>query len=84
MDQDSVHMMATTKMPMLKPGEYEIWRMRMKQYIQMVDYSLWDVIENGNAPLITQVVNGVETTIALATVEEKGQRRLDLKEEALY
>nr|GEW32915.1 ribonuclease H-like domain-containing protein [Tanacetum cinerariifolium] len=39
-------------------GEYEIWRMMMEQYIQMVDYSLWDVIENGNAPPITQVVKG--------------------------
>nr|GEZ68916.1 hypothetical protein [Tanacetum cinerariifolium] len=35
--------------------------------------------ENGNAPLITQVVKGVKTTIALATAEEKAQRRLELK-----
>nr|GEX48759.1 hypothetical protein [Tanacetum cinerariifolium] len=41
----------------------------------MVDYSLWEVIENGNAPPITQVVEGVETTIAPATVEQKAQRR---------
>nr|GEW14388.1 ribonuclease H-like domain-containing protein [Tanacetum cinerariifolium] len=53
--------------------------MRMEHYIQMVDYSLWDVIENGNAPLITQVVEGVETIIAPATAEEKAQRRLELK-----
>ncbi|GJS83784.1 ribonuclease H-like domain-containing protein [Tanacetum coccineum] len=32
--------------------------MRMEQYIQMIDYSLWEVIENGNAPLITKVVEG--------------------------
>nr|GEX80326.1 ribonuclease H-like domain-containing protein [Tanacetum cinerariifolium] len=50
--------------------------MRMEHYIQMVDYSLWDVIENGNAPLITQVV---KTIIAPATAEEKAQRRLELK-----
>nr|GEU73407.1 ribonuclease H-like domain-containing protein [Tanacetum cinerariifolium] len=43
----------------------------------MVDYSLWEVIENGNAPLITQVVKGVETIISLATAEEKAQRRRD-------
>nr|GEV89788.1 hypothetical protein [Tanacetum cinerariifolium] len=30
----------------------------------MVDYSLWEVIENGNAPPITKVVEGVETAIA--------------------
>nr|GEV52079.1 hypothetical protein [Tanacetum cinerariifolium] len=34
------------------------------------------VIENGNAPTITKVV---ETTIAPTTAEEKAQRRLELK-----
>ncbi|GJR59372.1 hypothetical protein Tco_1501534 [Tanacetum coccineum] len=42
----------------------------------MMDYSLWEVIENGNAPQIKKVV---ETTIASATAEEKTQRRLELK-----
>ncbi|GKG02686.1 hypothetical protein Tco_0310322 [Tanacetum coccineum] len=79
MDQDPTHMVAALKVPMLKPGEYELWRMRMKQYIQMIDYSLWEVIENGTAPLITKVVEGVETTIAPTSAEEKAQRRLELK-----
>ncbi|GJZ36122.1 ribonuclease H-like domain-containing protein [Tanacetum coccineum] len=35
--------------------------------------------KNGNAPLITKVVKGVETTIAPTTAEEKAQRRLELK-----
>nr|GFB38184.1 xylulose kinase-1 [Tanacetum cinerariifolium] len=51
MDQDTVHMMATSK----------------------------EVIENGNAPLITQVVKGVETIIAPVTAKEKAQIRLELK-----
>nr|GFC27142.1 hypothetical protein [Tanacetum cinerariifolium] len=46
MDHDSSHMVVASKVPMLKPGEYELWRMRMEQYIQMVDYSLWEVIKN--------------------------------------
>nr|GEZ11346.1 hypothetical protein [Tanacetum cinerariifolium] len=79
MDQDSAYMVAASKVPMLKPGEYELWMMRMEQYIQIVDYSLWDVIENGNAPLITQVVECVETIIAPPTAEENAQRRLKLK-----
>ncbi|GJR12185.1 hypothetical protein Tco_0794837 [Tanacetum coccineum] len=74
MDQDSAHMMAASKVPMLKPGEYELWRMRIEQYIQMINYSLWEVIENGNAPLITKFVEGVETTIAPTTAKEKAQR----------
>ncbi|GJR72908.1 uncharacterized mitochondrial protein-like protein [Tanacetum coccineum] len=38
--------------------------------------------ENGNAPPITKVVEGVETIIALTTAEEKAQRRLKLKEKS--
>ncbi|GJS83086.1 putative ribonuclease H-like domain-containing protein [Tanacetum coccineum] len=40
---------------------------------------LTPVLFNGNAPPITKVVKGVETTIAPTTVEEKAQRRLELK-----
>ncbi|GJX00840.1 hypothetical protein Tco_0184753 [Tanacetum coccineum] len=29
---------------------------RMEQYIQMIDYSLWEVIENGNAPPIKKAI----------------------------
>ncbi|GKA15664.1 hypothetical protein Tco_0695411 [Tanacetum coccineum] len=54
MDQDLVHMVAASKVPMLKP-------------------------ENGNAPPITKVVKGVETTIAPTTAKEKAQKRLELK-----
>ncbi|GJY82679.1 hypothetical protein Tco_0496055 [Tanacetum coccineum] len=54
MDQDSAHMVAALKVPMLKP-------------------------ENGNVPPITKVVEGVVTTIAPTTAEEKAQRRLELK-----
>ncbi|GKA21961.1 retrovirus-related pol polyprotein from transposon TNT 1-94 [Tanacetum coccineum] len=45
----------------------------------MVNYSLWEVIKNGNVPLVTKLVEGVETTIASVTAEEKAQRRLELK-----
>ncbi|GJZ81536.1 copia protein [Tanacetum coccineum] len=41
--------------------------------------SIQEVIENGNAPPITKVIEGVETTIAPTTAEEKAQRRLKLK-----
>ncbi|GKF70038.1 hypothetical protein Tco_0203095 [Tanacetum coccineum] len=79
MDQDSAHLVAASKVPMLKLGEYDLWRMRMEQYIQMIDYSLWEVIENGNAPPITKVVKSFETTIALTTAKEKARRRLELR-----
>nr|GEX29497.1 hypothetical protein [Tanacetum cinerariifolium] len=37
----------------------------------MIDYSLWKAIENGNVPLITQVVECVETTIALLLLKKR-------------
>nr|GEW22686.1 putative reverse transcriptase domain-containing protein [Tanacetum cinerariifolium] len=77
-DQDSAYMVVASKVPMFKPGKYELWRMRMEQYIQIIDYSLWKVIENGNAPPITKNFEGIETTIAPTTPEEKAQRRLEL------
>ncbi|GJU14877.1 ribonuclease H-like domain-containing protein [Tanacetum coccineum] len=55
MDQDLVHMVAALKVLMLKPGEFELWRMRMEQYIQMVDYSLWEVIENDAKSLLRAI-----------------------------
>ncbi|GJR29810.1 hypothetical protein Tco_1106042 [Tanacetum coccineum] len=58
MDQDSSHMVAASKVPILKP-------------------------ENGNAPPITKVVEGVEITIAPATVEEKAQRSTSSTNEAV-
>ncbi|GJT27657.1 hypothetical protein Tco_0907932 [Tanacetum coccineum] len=45
----------------------------------MINYSLWEVIENRNSPLVTEFVEGVETTIGPSTTEEKAQRRLELK-----
>nr|GEU37789.1 putative reverse transcriptase domain-containing protein [Tanacetum cinerariifolium] len=63
MDQDVVHMMIASKVPILKPGKYELWRMRMELYIQMVDYSLWEVIENGNKPPVTTVVKDAKSLL---------------------
>ncbi|GKC92932.1 hypothetical protein Tco_1158374 [Tanacetum coccineum] len=77
MDQDSAHMVAASKVPMLKPGEYEIWRMRIEQYIQMIDYALWEVIENGATLPKTTTVEGVVTVMPITTAEEKAQRRLE-------
>ncbi|GJR26305.1 hypothetical protein Tco_1102537 [Tanacetum coccineum] len=79
MDQDSAHIVAASKVPMLKPGEFELWRMRIEQYIQMIDYALWEVIENGATLLKTQVVEGVTTMMPITSVEDKAQRRLELK-----
>ncbi|GKA79113.1 hypothetical protein Tco_0785709, partial [Tanacetum coccineum] len=79
MDLESAHMVAASKVPMLKPGEFEIERMRIEQYIQMIDYALWEVIENGNSAPKSTVVEGVEKIIPPTTTEEKAQKRLEVK-----
>ncbi|GJT84986.1 ribonuclease H-like domain-containing protein [Tanacetum coccineum] len=79
MDQDSAHMVAASKVPMLKPSEFELWRMRIEQYIQMIDYALWEAIENGATLLKTTVVEGVEKVMPITSVEDKAQRRLEVK-----
>ncbi|GJU73555.1 ribonuclease H-like domain-containing protein [Tanacetum coccineum] len=77
MDQDSAYMVATSKVPMLKPGEFKLWRMKIEQYIQMIDYALWEVKENGATLLKTQVVEGVTTVMPITSAEDKAQRRLE-------
>nr|GEY96822.1 hypothetical protein [Tanacetum cinerariifolium] len=53
--------------------------MRMEQYLQCINYNLWEIIENGNASIVTKLMDGKETIIPPTTVEEKAQRRAELK-----
>ncbi|GJX62289.1 putative reverse transcriptase domain-containing protein [Tanacetum coccineum] len=41
----------TARLPLLNPGDYDLWLMRIEQYFLMTDYSLWEVIKNGNKVL---------------------------------
>nr|GEV21862.1 hypothetical protein [Tanacetum cinerariifolium] len=79
MDQDVAHMVAASKVPMLKPKEFKIWRMRIEKYIQMIDYSLWEVIENGNSLPKTQTVECVETVMPITSTKHKAHIRLEVK-----
>ncbi|GJS60310.1 putative ribonuclease H-like domain-containing protein, partial [Tanacetum coccineum] len=68
---------ALAKLPMLKLGEYEMWEIRIKQYFQIQDYALWEVIENGNSwvPIpVTAPESGPSTALKMtvpSTAEEK-------------
>ncbi|GKD73411.1 ribonuclease H-like domain-containing protein [Tanacetum coccineum] len=69
----------TIKLPILQPGEYDLWKMRMEQYLQCIDYTLWEIIENGNAPIVTKTGDVKETVIPPISVKEKAQKRAELK-----
>ncbi|GKD75756.1 hypothetical protein Tco_1334038, partial [Tanacetum coccineum] len=45
----------------------------------MIDYALWEVIENGATLPKTTTVTGVVTVMPITTAEEKAQRRLEVK-----
>ncbi|GJX13996.1 hypothetical protein Tco_0205754 [Tanacetum coccineum] len=70
-DQDSAHIVAASKVPMLKLDEFELWRIRIEQYILMTDYALWEVIKNGATLPKTQVVEGVTTVMPITSTEDK-------------
>nr|GFB17530.1 zf-CCHC domain-containing protein/DUF4219 domain-containing protein/UBN2 domain-containing protein [Tanacetum cinerariifolium] len=55
------------KLPILNPNEFDLWKIRIEQYFLMTDYSLWDVILNGDSPIPTRVVDGVVQPIAPTT-----------------
>ncbi|GKF74261.1 hypothetical protein Tco_0220593, partial [Tanacetum coccineum] len=80
---------ALAKLPMLKLGEYEIWEIRIKQYFQIQDYALWEVIENGNSwvPIpITASKTGPSTATKMtvsSTAEEKTCKKNDVKAKSL-
>ncbi|GKB16232.1 hypothetical protein Tco_0850155 [Tanacetum coccineum] len=73
------------KLPLLKQGEYDTWRLRIESYIQLQDYSLWEIIEEGNSfkPVAhtTTDNDGISTTTipGVVTAEEKILKKNDLK-----
>ncbi|GKD73821.1 hypothetical protein Tco_1332103 [Tanacetum coccineum] len=88
MELESTNSGPTAKLPILKLGEYEMWAMRIKQYFQIQDYALWEVIENGDSWVpISQTTeeNGITTSKVStpATAEEKIKRKNDVKARGL-
>nr|GEZ44423.1 hypothetical protein [Tanacetum cinerariifolium] len=53
--------------------------MRIEQYFLMTDYSLWEVILNGDSPVPTCIIEGVAQPVAPTTVEQKLARKNELK-----
>ncbi|GJU93983.1 uncharacterized mitochondrial protein-like protein [Tanacetum coccineum] len=85
MDLETTQTNVAAKLPLLKQGEYEMWRLRIEQYFQVQDYALWEVIENGNSfkpvPRTTQNADGTSTSMipGAVTTEEKAQKNNDVK-----
>ncbi|GJV35786.1 hypothetical protein Tco_1408263 [Tanacetum coccineum] len=80
---ESPQMVSTVKLPILKKGEYTLWSMRMEQYLTNTDYSLWQVILNGDGPIqVTTNEKGIETESGFGgNVESKKMQKTVLKQQ---
>nr|GEW74388.1 hypothetical protein [Tanacetum cinerariifolium] len=66
------------KLLVLKTREYDLWSMRIEQYITFIDHALWEVIINGD--LVSSVASAsTEGPIPSKTVEQKLVRKNELK-----
>ncbi|GJU22934.1 hypothetical protein Tco_1156276 [Tanacetum coccineum] len=81
---ESPQMVSTVKLPILKKGEYTLWSMRMEQYLTNTDYSLWQVILNGDGPIqVTTDEKGVETEVPPKTAQALLQRQRERKAKSI-
>nr|GEW27159.1 putative ribonuclease H-like domain-containing protein [Tanacetum cinerariifolium] len=79
MESLNPQVVAAAKLPILNPNEFDLWKMRIEQYFLMTDYSLWEVILNGDSPPPTRIVDGVVQIIAPTTAEQRLAKKNKLK-----
>ncbi|GKE10041.1 hypothetical protein Tco_1413592, partial [Tanacetum coccineum] len=68
----------TVRLLILNLGEYDLWLMRIEQYFLMTDYSLWEVILNGNK-VLKRIVRETEQEYEPTTAEENHDIRNEMK-----
>nr|GEZ25058.1 hypothetical protein [Tanacetum cinerariifolium] len=78
-DSLSPQVVSAAKLPILNPNEFDLWKIRIKQYFLMIDYSLWEVIMNGDSPVPTRVIEGVIQPVAPISAEQRLARKNELK-----
>nr|GEW02679.1 uncharacterized mitochondrial protein AtMg00810-like [Tanacetum cinerariifolium] len=79
MESLSPKVVSAAKLPILNPNEFDLWKIRIEQYFHMTDYSLWEVIFNGDSLVPTRVIEGVVQPIAPTTAEQRLARKNKLK-----
>nr|GEX78695.1 hypothetical protein [Tanacetum cinerariifolium] len=73
----SPQVVAAAKLPILNPNEFDLWNMRIEQYFLMIDYSLWEVIPNGDSPIPTRVVDDAKSL--MEAIEKRFDRNKETK-----
>nr|GEU45216.1 hypothetical protein [Tanacetum cinerariifolium] len=76
---ETTQTVSVLKLPVLKTREYNLWSMRMEQYLTFTEHALWEVIVNGD--LVTPVPSdsaGVEGPFPPKTAEQKLAKKNEL------
>nr|GEU33672.1 hypothetical protein [Tanacetum cinerariifolium] len=68
--KDPQVVVAAAKLPILNPNEFDLWKMIIEKYFLMIDYSLWEVILNGDSSPPTRIVDGDVQIITSTTAEQ--------------
>ncbi|GKC32979.1 hypothetical protein Tco_1040273 [Tanacetum coccineum] len=77
---ETTQTVSALKLLVLKTREYDLWSMRMKQYLTFTNHALWEVIVNSDSVSpIASASAGAEGHIPPKTTEQKLARKNDLK-----
>ncbi|KAL6569113.1 hypothetical protein OROHE_003394 [Orobanche hederae] len=81
MDMESSSSNTMAKLPILKQGEFEMWKLRIKSFFMMMDYALWEVIEAGNSWVAkqTEEINPDGSKPMIMSVPITNEEKLKLK-----
>nr|GFA50129.1 ribonuclease H-like domain-containing protein [Tanacetum cinerariifolium] len=79
MDLLNTPVVSAAKLPILNPNEFDLWKIRIEQYFLMTDYSLWEVIINGDSPALTVVIDGIVKPVTILSADQKLTKINELK-----
>ncbi|GKF01112.1 hypothetical protein Tco_0028035, partial [Tanacetum coccineum] len=68
------------RIPMIKKGEYDLWSMKIRQYIAITDHILWDIITNGDQATTDPVSSSVSVpkTSLAANARRNNEKALNI------
>ena len=54
---ETIDGVVVTNVPMLKPNAFEMRKIRIKQYMRLTDYTMWEAVEAGSKASSSLVIN---------------------------
>ncbi|KAL6557649.1 hypothetical protein OROMI_017999 [Orobanche minor] len=81
MEMESSSSNTMAKLLILKQGEFEMWKLRIKSFFMMMDYALWEVIEAGNSWVAkqTEEVNSDGSKSIILYVPVTNEEKIKMK-----